>query len=56
MLEVENKCEFENITPAELLDSKFLSPIGRSSGDYELKKKIKKSNMTIDAITDAIHE
>ena len=56
MLEVEKKCEFENITPAELLASKFLSLIGTSSGDYELKRKIKKSNMTIDAITDAIHE
>ena len=56
ILEVEKKCEFENITPAELLASKFLSLIGKSSGDYELKRKIKKSNMTIDAITDAIHE
>ena len=54
ILEVEKKCEFEDITPAELLASKFLSLIGRSSGDYELKKKIKKSNMSIDAITDAI--
>ena len=41
---------------AELIASKFLSLIGKSSGDYELKGKIKKSNMTIDAITEAIHE
>ena len=25
-------------------------------GDYELKKKIRKSNMTIETITDLIHE
>ena len=25
-------------------------------GDYELKKKIRKSNLTIDTITDLIHE
>ena len=56
ILEIEKKCEFENITPAELIASKFLSLIGKSSGDYELKRKIKKSNMTIDAITEAIHE
>ena len=33
-----------------------MSLIGKSSGDYELKRKIKKTNMTIDAITDAIRE
>ena len=41
MLEVEKKCDFENITKAELPASKFLSLIGRSSGDYELKRNIK---------------
>ena len=56
LFEIEKNCEFEDITPAELLASKFLSLIGNSSGDYELKKKIKKSNMSIDAITDAIYE
>ena len=44
------------MTAAELLASKFLSVIGKSTGDYELKKKIKKSDYSIDAITDAIHE
>ena len=39
ILEVEKNCEFEAITAAELLASKFLSLIGKSTGDYELKKK-----------------
>ena len=52
----EKNCEFDNVTPAELIASKFLSLIGRSTGDYELKKKIRKSNMTIETITDLIHE
>ena len=33
------KCEFDNVTPAELIASKFISLIGRSTGDagdYEL--------------------
>ena len=44
------------MTPAELLASKFLSVIGRSTGDYEIKKKIRKSDMTIETITALIHE
>ena len=56
ILQTEKNCEFDNITPAELIASKFLSLIGRSTGDYELKKKIRKSNMTIETITDLIHE
>ena len=40
--EVEKNCEFEAITAAELLASKFLSLIGKSTGDYELKKKNQK--------------
>ena len=39
ILEVEKNCKFEAITSAELLASKFLSRIGKSTGDYELKKK-----------------
>ena len=35
---------------------KILSVIGRSTGDYELKKKNRKSNMTIETITTLIHE
>ena len=34
ILKVEKNCEFENVTPAELFASKFLSVIGRSTGDY----------------------
>ena len=56
ILEVEKICEFETITAAELLASKFLSLIGNSTGDYELKKKIRKSDMSVEAITEAIHE
>ena len=56
ILQREKNCEFENVTPAELLASKFLSVIGRSTGDYELKKKIRKSDMTIETITALIHE
>ena len=56
ILEVEKKCEFETITAAELLASKFLSVIGKSTGDYDLKKKIRKSDMSIEAITEALHE
>ena len=56
ILQTEKNCEFDNVTPAELIASKFLSLIGRSMGDYELKKKIRKSNMTIETITDLIHE
>ena len=48
--------EFETITAAELLASKFLSLIGKSTGDYDLKKKIRKTDMSVAAITDAIHE
>ena len=33
--EVEKNCEFEAITAAEFLASKFISLIGKSTGDYE---------------------
>ena len=56
ILKVEKNCEFENVTPAELIASKFLSVIGRSTGDYELKKKIRKSDMTIETIAALILE
>ena len=56
ILEIERNCEFETITAAELLASKFLSVIGKSTGDYDLKKKIRKSDMLVEAITDAILE
>ena len=56
ILETEKNCEFENITAAELIVSKFMSQIGRSTGDYDLKKKIKKSDMEIETVTELIHE
>ena len=49
-------CDFEAITAAELLASKFLSLIGKSTGDYELKKKIRKNNMSVDTIPDILHK
>ena len=56
ILAIERHCEFETITAAELLASKFLSVIGKSTGDYDLKKKIRKSDMSVEAITEALHE
>ena len=53
---IEKNCEFEIITAAELLASKFLSVIGKSTGDYDLKKNIRKSDMSVEAITEALHE
>ena len=53
---LQKNCELETITTAELLASKFLFVIGNSTGDYDLKKKIRKSDMSIDAITEALHE
>ena len=50
---MEKNCEF---TPSELLASIFLSVVGRSTGDYELKKKIRESDMTIETITILLHE
>ena len=55
-LQTEKNCEFDNVTPAELIATKFLSLIGRSTGHYELKKNIGKSNMTIETITYSIRE
>ena len=55
-LDVEKNSEVETIKAVELIASKFLSQIGKSKGDYELKKEIRKSDMSIEAITDAIHE
>ena len=49
-------CDIETITAAELSSSKFLSLIGKSLRDYKAKKKIRKSDMSVEAITDAIHE
>ena len=55
ILEVERNCEFETICAAELFASKFLSVIGKLTGDYDLKKKIRKSDKSVEAITEAIH-
>ena len=56
ILKVEKYCEFENVTLAKLLASNFSSVIGRSTGDYELKKKIRKTDMTVETTTALIHE
>ena len=56
ILQTEKNCELDKVTPAELIASKFLSLIGRCTGDYELKKKIRKRDMTIETKTDLIHE
>ena len=56
ILEIEKNCEFEEITAAALLASKFLSVIGKTTGDNQLKEKIKKGDMSVEAITDTIHE
>ena len=39
-----------------MLASKFFSVVGKTTGDNELKKKIKKGDMSVEAITDTIHE
>ena len=56
ILEVKKNGEFETITAAELLASKFLSVIRKSTGDDDLKKKIRKRDMSVEAITEALHE
>ena len=56
ILDVEKNCEFQTITAVELIASKFLSLIGKSTGDYKLRKKIRNSDMSTEAITDAINE
>ena len=55
-MDIEKNCEFDTITAAELIASKFLSLIEQSTGDYELKKKIWKSDMSKETITDTIQE
>ena len=55
-LAIEGNCEFETITAAEFLAPKFLSVIGKSTGDYDLKKEIRKSDMSVEAIFEALHE
>ena len=42
ILAIERNCEIETITAAELLASKFLSVIGKSTSDYDVKKKSEK--------------
>ena len=54
ILEIEKNCE--EITPAELLASNFLSVIRNTIGDNELKKKTKTGDISVEAITDTIHK
>ena len=56
ILEVEKNCAFETITAAEILAANFLSSSDKSTGDYDLKQKIRKSDMSVDAICEALHE
>ena len=56
VLKTEKNCELENVTAAELILSKFMSQIGRNTGGYELKNKIKKSDMEEKTVTELIHE
>ena len=52
----EKSCKIETKTAPELIASNFLSLIRKSKGEYKLKKKIRKSDMSVETITDAIHE
>ena len=53
---MEKSCEFENVTPVQHIASKDVSAFGSSTGDYECKKKIGKSDMTIETVTTLINE
>ena len=55
ILETEQNREFEEIKAAEILTSNLPSIIGNNTGDKELKKKIKRGNLMIEEITEAIH-
>ena len=46
----------EDVTPVELSSSKYVYVSGISTGDYEIKKKISKSDLTIETKTALIHE
>ena len=56
ILKVELNCEFETIFAAELQASKFLSLLGKSTGNYEVKKKTRNRDFSVEAITEAIHK
>ena len=59
ILEVVKNCKFESLTAAESLASKFQYFIGKSTvddGDDDLKIKIRNIDMSVEAITDALHE
>ena len=54
--EIEKNWEFEELTAPELVASKFLSVIGKTTGNNDLKNRIRKSDMSVEAIPDTIHE
>ena len=56
ILAIERNCKFETITAAELLASQFLPVMGQSTGEYDLKKRIRKNDMSVEAITEALYE
>ena len=55
--DLSKELRIRTITTVELLASKILSLLRKSTGDYDLKKKIRNSDMSAEAITDdAIHK
>ena len=50
-----DKLQFQTITAAEFLASKFLSFIGKNTGHYELETKFRKKELSVEAITETIH-
>ena len=56
ILAIERNCDFGKTTAAELLAPKFLSVIVKYTGDYDLQRKIRKNDMSVEAITEALQE
>ena len=54
--EIVENCGFEQTTAAERLASKLLSVVGKTTVDNDLKKKMNKGDMSMEAITNTIYE
>ena len=54
ILQTEKNCEFDKVTPAELIASKCSSLIGKSTGEYELKKRY--DNRDNNGLNNVVHE
>ena len=52
----EKNCEVEEPTAAELVATKFFPVIRKTTVDNNLKKKIKKGDMSVHALPDTIYE